>query len=670
MLNRLSVRAKLLLFGLVMLVPTALLGKLFLDQSQKDIDFAQSERMGVAYLKAVWPLLDHVTIDGAAGDEQKFLPLLETAEQKYGGNLQSKAQYDDVLTAVKHANPDDDVLAVQKKKTQSLLQITIYIGEKSNLILDPDIDSFYTMDAVVVQMPGFVSILSDVRSTIVNLSRNPATPQLIALGAVHNSYIIRAKAVHDSISAAIKNNSDGKTRKALLESSQAFDQHQAEIANIITATMQPNADLAVQLKLFDDAELDVHTTINDLWINSAAELDRLLAQRIASFKANRNHQILYSVAAALGACFIGFMVARSLASSLQNLVDRMNRLRAGDTSIDVPYLGLKTEIGEVARALNVFKDAVSKSQTAQSEMEATVATVQAENARLNQGARQQLLDMAEILEGQVGTIVDMLGITSAQLDSASRSLTEASEVATVEIREAANLVTTTEASMTAIRPGTAQLANSIAQVSVEVNIASNATGKAVERSAIASQHITALQNAAEHVGSIVGIIDEIASQTQLLALNATIEAARAGEYGRGFSVVAGEVKSLANQTTKFTGDIAAQISEIQNATKYASDHITDMGKMIGDISTASTTISTAIQEQTASTSDISRSIADIAGQSQRAATSVAKAETAMMAAGVSAREVAESSEHVRMQSDILRRDFAQFLNQIRGKEAA
>jgi methyl-accepting chemotaxis protein len=674
MLNKMSVRVKLILFGFVMLIPTILLGQLFLEQSQKDISFAQKERIGLEYVKPVWRLLvvatDINNTDMFSEQSRQDLKALSAIESKYGAALATKKLFAQVQES--HAKLIGGGTSAQARKdfTKAILNLVNHVGEDSNLLLDPDLDSYYTMDAIIARLPLAISALDRTRGATINLASERSEGNLLEMSAAHENFAAMTDAVSASVAGAIKANSSGRTHEALALLMSDFAMRQNKYLIILKAMTASHADRMALGAAEAEARASLRGSMDALWKSSAKELDRLLAARIAGFEQRRNEKAIYSVSALLIACAIGLLVSRSLASSVTRLVKRMNKLRDGDTSIDIPYLTLKTEIGDMARALDVFKSAVTDSQSAKSELEETVTAVQAENHRLNQASRQQLLDMAEILEGQVGTIVDMLGITSEQLDGASKSLTDASQTASDEIHIASQLVATTEASMTAVRPGTEQLANSITQVAKEVAVASNATLLAAERSNEASGRIAVLLTAAEHVGSIVGIIDDIASQTQLLALNATIEAARAGEYGRGFAVVAGEVKSLANQTAKFTGDIAAQIQEIQTATRFASEHIKNMGETMSEISATSTTISAAIEEQTASTNDISRSIQDIAGQSERAASSVTKAEWAMTEAKKSAQDVASASEHVRLQSDILRRDFANFLNQLRQEEAA
>uniref|UniRef100_UPI00048FAF9A methyl-accepting chemotaxis protein n=1 Tax=Jonesia quinghaiensis TaxID=262806 RepID=UPI00048FAF9A len=122
------------------------------------------------------------------------------------------------------------------------------------------------------------------------------------------------------------------------------------------------------------------------------------------------------------------------------------------------------------------------------------------------------------------------------------------------------------------------------------------------------------------IGAVVNLITSIAEQTNLLALNATIEAARAGEAGKGFAVVASEVKDLAQESARAAEDITRQIEKNQLQTQDAVTAITEISDIIASINDYQMSISSAVEEQTATTNEMSRSVAEAAtGSSEIAA---------------------------------------------------
>ena len=106
------------------------------------------------------------------------------------------------------------------------------------------------------------------------------------------------------------------------------------------------------------------------------------------------------------------------------------------------------------------------------------------------------------------------------------------------------------------------MASSIQEIGRQIETSTSIARAAVEQATETDARINKLNLAASRIGDVIKLITTIAEQTNLLALNATIEAARAGEAGRGFAVVASEVKALAAQTAKATGEISDQIMEI------------------------------------------------------------------------------------------------------------
>ena len=124
--------------------------------------------------------------------------------------------------------------------------------------------------------------------------------------------------------------------------------------------------------------------------------------------------------------------------------------------------------------------------------------------------------------------------------------------------------------------------------------------------------VAKLGESSAEIGNVVKVITSIAEQTNLLALNATIEAARAGEAGKGFAVVASEVKDLAQETARATEDISRRVEAIQSDTSNAVAAIGEISQIIARINDYQLTIASAVEEQTATTNEMSRSVSEAA----------------------------------------------------------
>lgn len=202
----------------------------------------------------------------------------------------------------------------------------------------------------------------------------------------------------------------------------------------------------------------------------------------------------------------------------------------------------------------------------------------------------------------------------------------------------------------AVAAASEQLTAAINEISGQVTRSAEISRTAVDEAMRSNEMVQGLAEAAERIGEVVVLINDIANQTNLLALNATIEAARAGEAGKGFAVVASEVKNLANQTAKATDEIASQVNEIQGATKESVSAIQKICSTIEEVSQISTTISSAVEEQSAATREVS---ANIDGVTQASAE-----------AGETASQLLSSATGLSQEADRLQREVASFMEEI------
>jgi len=211
---------------------------------------------------------------------------------------------------------------------------------------------------------------------------------------------------------------------------------------------------------------------------------------------------------------------------------------------------------------------------------ATDVTMQVED-RLRRVEAQKVIDL------DLGLITDAMTKTTAQVASAASASTQ------------------TSANMQAVASGAEELAASVGEISRQASDALTISMQAVTQANETSAIVSGLATAAQRIGDVVKLINNIADQTNLLALNATIEAARAGEAGRGFAVVASEVKSLAAQTAKATEDISAQIAEVQSTTTNAVGVIEAITQTISRVNEISAAIAASVEEQASVTQSIS-----------------------------------------------------------------
>ena len=209
-----------------------------------------------------------------------------------------------------------------------------------------------------------------------------------------------------------------------------------------------------------------------------------------------------------------------------------------------------------------------------------------------------------------------------------------------------------------------ELSASIKEISRQLVQTNDVVRSATAAATATNDDIAALARVAQRIGDVVKLIQEIAEQTNLLALNATIEAARAGEAGRGFAVVASEVKSLAVQTAKATGEITREISSIQSSTGDAVAAIRAISQRMQDINSHTSEAVAAIEQQEVATGEISHNVASAAAGSKAVVAALGDVASGVTQTRSSAETVLAASEEVESATVKLRAEVEGFLSTV------
>ncbi|MEW6125149.1 MAG: PAS domain-containing methyl-accepting chemotaxis protein [Pseudomonadota bacterium] len=230
-----------------------------------------------------------------------------------------------------------------------------------------------------------------------------------------------------------------------------------------------------------------------------------------------------------------------------------------------------------------------------------------------------------------------------QIDADLQAISADLGEATLQAASAAAATTQTAGNVQSVAAGAEELSASVDEISRQVRQSSDVARNAVSEGERTTGIVAELIGAAQKIGAVVDLITSIAGQTNLLALNATIEAARAGDAGRGFSVVATEVKSLAGQTANATSEIAAQVAAVQRATEQAAQALGTITGHVTELDKISAIIAAAVEEQAAVTREV-------AGNMQVAAGGVESVKQSVAAIAQSANQVQASTERLRAAS--------------------
>jgi methyl-accepting chemotaxis protein len=423
--------------------------------------------------------------------------------------------------------------------------------------------------------------------------------------------------------------------------------------------MEQALRLADELKAMSEAFAAVEPVIEAVSksVNGIrAEAERMNIAERDSIQRMMEIAILMIAASVLGA---GVFIGRSVSRPLSAMTAAMMELAKGNFAIVLPGLGRPDEIGEIAQAVETFK--VNAEQKARDEAEARMR----QDQMLAQQRKADMIKLADAFEGAIGEIVETVSSASTELEASADALTSTaarSQELTTMVEAASEEAST---NVQSVASATEELSSSVNEISRQVQESARMANEAVDQARQTNDRVGELSKAAARIGDVVELINTIAGQTNLLALNATIEAARAGEAGRGVAVVASEVKALAEQTAKATGEIGQQISGIQSATQVSVSAIRDISSMIEKLSEISSTIAAAVEEQGAATQEISRNVQQAAEGTTQVSSHITDVRQGASETGSASAQVLSAAESLSGDSNRLKLEVGKFLDSVR-----
>jgi methyl-accepting chemotaxis protein len=494
-----------------------------------------------------------------------------------------------------------DVLIKQRLQTQrQLTEIEVGFAMYERNLYRTVTDFGGTQDAAVLerQAGSLNSQMNDVRSRLLDYRKSNATVDAQQFS---------------TIQASLKKYDDG--------ASAVFEMLQIDFAGAV-GFVKP---LAAHGQI-------VEKSIGKLIEDGNKELSSDIVVLQNDLTAQRNWFFWTVLVALVGAISVALKIAQVVRQSIIEVADVTATLAAGNTTIDLDTYKRGDELNLVIEALVKFKETlVSRNQLEKEqkllrdqakaeeekhrEAEKSDRKRDVERENQQQIQRRALLEqLAQDFDAAVKSTIQNLLQRGNDLEASAQALSSRAKTNQNLSSDLAVTANRVMSEMDSAAASTEELSHSVNEISDRIEQSSNSVVKISERAAAAKPVVANLAKAANHIGDIVGVINEIAAQTNLLALNATIEAARAGDAGRGFSVVASEVKALATQTAKSTSEISAQISDMQAIVATVVDAIEIIAQAIETVSGSTTEAASALVQQNASTSEIARNVLDSSGR--------------------------------------------------------
>ncbi|MGL5839819.1 MAG: methyl-accepting chemotaxis protein [Sphingorhabdus sp.] len=654
------------------LIPAIVMGGLYIKRGFADVAIIDKEYEGAETLAVLKPVETFV-ID-LPEDKERRIRLAKNLQQQvraarlkhdHGATLLSKNEFallERQLSLI--AAGVDNVDA--KGAYNSLVK---NIGDQSGLILDPVLDTYYLMTITLNGGREIAQLNQDLADAYAQ-SSDPRDPLVVL---ARHALADAARELKDAANTAVKTSKyDFLANSNFLKS----------VNETITAANRMNSADEMDV-LSARIALDKANTKN--WEIATYSLKTLLKKRREDTIRQVWISIGISTAAGLLVIIFAAFVIIALADGVRQISFRLHDLSAGDYISAVPGTQYRNDIGVIANALQDFIELSGKVDDerirAKQELEQTVAHVRKENEILMTEAleqqrkaaeqeRETLSRLALDLENKLGTLLSGSRDAAQKMDQEAAAMADRSSEVKREASQAVEVATDICKSVGPVPEAVRTVANSLDEYTISLSEANRLAANAAIKVQSANRRMGEFTQATDKAANMLKLITQVAQKTNMLALNASIEAVRVGEAGKGFEVVANEVKALASSTRDTAAEIAAQIGAMEGANREVADAIYEIMQIVETLAQQSADVADGMNGQSEAIAQVHMVVSSTAAELAKMVVSIEAADDSATATRHRSSEMLLASKGVSENVGALDNSVRAFLRSVHNSQIA